>query len=379
MESNFATYGGAKHIIVVKLDYSLQSPQERLELIQRYVDECEQNGTEIAPAYLETLADYLIFCMEKQERKERKTKHEVLTSNHMITVNKHETSYEGLVETFEQGEDHIYNIMAPSASKHIYFTPKASITKKDIETIPFMKQLVDAINMWEQKLRGKPDGTKPTGREAYIIKQTIIDLRKDQYVLKEAYLKPITFKQITHVKSPVTLPSREYIDANGNVASEGLSFTNPTVVSLVLQNYSKLKEDGYDNFYDDVYFFMLDFDDLLGRALQKGSIYERIAILKVDGVQNFDIQCDLEQNFGVTYSPEYISSLWRHKIPNMIAQKAADEWLVWHYTFEEYGKWKRCGRCGQVKLAHNRFFSRNSSSRDGFYSICKECRRGQKS
>lgn len=315
--------------------------------------------------------------MEKQERKERK----LLTSNRMITVNKHETSYEGLVETFEQGEDHIYNIIAPSADKHTYFIPRVSITKEDIETIPYMRQLVDAINTLETKLRGSATRPKPTGREAYIIKQTIIDLRKDQYILKDSYLKPIVFKQTTHTKSPICLPSREFIDANGNVASEGLSFTNPTVVSLVLQNYSKLKEDGYDNFYDDVYFFMVDFDRLLGKALTPGSIYERITILKIDGVQNFDIQRDLEQNFGVTYAPEYISSLWRHKIPNMIAQKASDDWLVWHYTFEEYGKWKKCGRCGEIKLAHPRFFSRNSSSRDGFYSICKECRRsasGQK-
>ena len=136
-----------------------------------------------------------------------------------------------------------------------------------------------------------------------------------------------------------------------------------------------MKESGYGDFYNDTYFFMSDFDDLLGRALEPGGIYERIALLKTDGLPNIDIQKDLEQNYGVSYSPEYISSLWCHKIPRVIANKAIDEWLVWHYTFEEYGKWKRCSRCGEVKLAHNRFFSKNASSRDGFYSICKECRR----
>ena len=29
---------------------------------------------------------------------------------------------------------------------------------------------------------------------------------------------------------------------------------------------------------------------------------------------------------------------------------------------------------GAIKLAHNKFFSKNSSSKDGFYSICKSCR-----
>jgi hypothetical protein len=47
-------------------------------------------------------------------------------------------------------------------------------------------------------------------------------------------------------------------------------------------------------------------------------------------------------------------------------------------TNEEYGKWKKCSRCGQIKLANNRFFSKNSTSKDGFYSICKCCRNKKK-
>jgi hypothetical protein len=45
--------------------------------------------------------------MEKQERRERN----ILTDNRMTTVNKRETSFEGLVSQFENGEDGIYNLM----------------------------------------------------------------------------------------------------------------------------------------------------------------------------------------------------------------------------------------------------------------------------
>ena len=75
---------------------------------------------------------------------------------------------------------------------------------------------------------------------------------------------------------------------------------------------------------------------------------------------------------------EYISSLWRNKIPKLIAEKAANDWLIWHFTMEEKGKWKRCSRCGQIKLAHNHFFSKNKTSKDGYYSICKDCRNKKK-
>ena len=35
---------------------------------------------------------------------------------------------------------------------------------------------------------------------------------------------------------------------------------------------------------------------------------------------------------------------------------------------------KTCSVCGKTKLAHNNFFSKNKTSKDGFYSICKCCR-----
>jgi hypothetical protein len=41
---------------------------------------------------------------------------------------------------------------------------------------------------------------------------------------------------------------------------------------------------------------------------------------------------------------------------------------------EEKGTYKKCSRCGQIKLANNKYFSINKTSKDGFYSICKCCR-----
>ena len=113
---------------MIKLDYSLQTPEERNELVQRILDENpDPNG-----AYLEVLADYLVLCMEKQEKKER----QLLTDNRMATVNKREISFEGLVSQLENGEDGIYNLV--SENKNTIFQPKISITKKDLDEIPLM-------------------------------------------------------------------------------------------------------------------------------------------------------------------------------------------------------------------------------------------------
>ena len=99
----------------------------------------------------------------------------------------------------------------------------------------------------------------------------------------------------------------------------------------------------------------------------------RIVELKIDRKQNVEIQQILEKEFNKTYSIEYISSLWRNKIPKVIAQKAKDEFIIWQYRINNLPM-KKCSKCGQLKPAHNNFFSKNKTSKDNFYSICKKCR-----
>jgi len=110
---------------LIKLDYTLTSPEERNELVKKILEE-NPNPNE---KYLEILTDYLIFAMEKEEKRERK----ILTDNRMTTVNKRETSFEGLVSQLENGEDGIYNLI--TENKNIIFQPKKEITKKDLEEI----------------------------------------------------------------------------------------------------------------------------------------------------------------------------------------------------------------------------------------------------
>ena len=347
---------------MIKLDYSIESPEERKALVEKILEE----NPEPTPQYLEILADYLVLCMEKQERKERK----MLTENRMATINKRETSFEGLVSQFENGEDGIYNLI--TENKNIIFQPKISITKKDVEEIPFIKQIREAIKFWEEKAK------TATGRNAFIIKQAIIALRKDQYVVKEAYRKPIVFKNLTRSHNFISLDESISFDENGFCVPRGVSFLSPAVCSAILCNYSKLKMDSYGNLEKDTWFFMEDFDDLCARALADYPLYERIVELKIDGRQNVDIQQALIDEFDTKHSLEYISSLWRKKIPNLIASQAEDEYLNWYYLVKEKGKYKKCSRCGEIKLAHNKYFSKNKTSKDGFYSICKSCRNKKK-
>ena len=343
---------------MTKLDYTLESPEERKQLVEKILEECP-NPT---PQYLETLADYLVLCMEKQEKKERK----LLTENRMATVNKRETSFEGLVSQLENGEDGIYGMI--SNDKNQIFQPKVMITKKDVEEIPGLAQLREAIKMWEQKLK------TASGRDAFIIKTAIIELRKDQYVIKDAYRKPIIPKNITRSKHFIPLESDFDFDDEGYVIPEGVSLCDPKVVSAILCNYSLMKQESWGEFEKDLWYLMQEFDEVADAALKDYPLYDRICEYKVDGLQNIDIQEKLQMEFGIKHSVEYISSLWRNKIPKLIASEAEDRLLNWYFLNEMKGKYKKCSRCGEIKLAHNKYFSKNKTSKDGFYSICKKCR-----
>lgn len=52
-------------IVIIKLDYTIESPQERNKLVEAILAETPNPSEQ----YLEILADYLVLCMEKEERK----------------------------------------------------------------------------------------------------------------------------------------------------------------------------------------------------------------------------------------------------------------------------------------------------------------------
>lgn len=53
---------------------------------------------------------------------------------------------------------------------------------------------------------------------------------------------------------------------------------------------------------------------------------------KIDGLSNKEIAENLQSQFNTTYSIEYISALWRKKIPKLISDQAKEDWIIWHYT-----------------------------------------------
>ena len=347
---------------VIRLDYSIEDPKERVKLVEKIIENTPQSN--LTNRYLEILANYIIFAMTKKQKKEKK----INTENRMVTINKRQTSFEGLVGKFENGEDGIYNMIIND--KNVLLTPKYQITKEDIEQIPALKQLRDEIVKIEEQQK------KARGKKKFLLKKQIIEMRQDQYVIKNAYRPMIYSLNLIKSLSFLDLSDKIEINQKEQIINKGtISLFNPTHVSILLCNYSKIKEDCWNRFNSDIYYLMMVLQQAIDNIFKKDfpMLYD-LLIYKIDGKSNLQIQNLLFNTYNTTHSIEYLSSLWRNKIPKMIADYIEKQQLVWYYTTEEKGKWKRCSRCGQIKLAHNKFFSKNNTSKDGFYSICKECR-----
>ena len=111
-------------------------------------------------------------------------------------------------------------------------------------------------------------------------------MRKDQYVIKNAYRKPIVPNKLTRSTHVIMLPDEtsSFDDEDGYPIPKGVSLLDPVVCSAILCNYSRLKEDSFDRFEGDLYYLMLAFDEISDKALKEYPLYEKIVECKVDGL-----------------------------------------------------------------------------------------------
>lgn len=154
----------------MKLDYSLDA-EGRKNLVDQIIKETPISS--LSEGYIEILSNYIISA--------EKTK-EILTDNRMLTIQKRETSYQGLVSQFENGEDGVSNLIIEN-DKNILLTPKIKITPRDVERNPDLKNLREAISIVQKSAE------TATGKRKYKLKKQLIEMYQEQYLLKDDFHK----------------------------------------------------------------------------------------------------------------------------------------------------------------------------------------------
>lgn len=352
----------------MKLDYSLTDSHDRIDCVNQLLTETSPN--EINKNYLQYMSDYILCTSRKnQTKEERKVERPILTKNREATVSKRQVSFEEIVSKLENGEDGLYALLASDNNQKL--DRKELLSEKDYEEIPILKEYLKQIHQLQRAFEKAPK------EKRYGLKKQIIETWQQMYMVRTSARGGQIRGAASQAKSMIKLNLDENItfDENQMPVSDGvISLFNPTHVSFLLCYYSVLKQESQEEIQSDMFHLLLDLENLVERALQPYPMLYDLLIWKIDGLENAEIQYLMTRNYGVSHTEQYYSTLWRKRIPKIIAECAQKEYIVWYYFNEEYGQWKKCNRCGEVKLAHPLFFSKNSSSRDGYYSICKECR-----
>lgn len=352
------------------LDYSLSTPEERVAYVNTILE--ENQDKDIPNKYLTYLADYILFVADKdQTKKEREVEHPIVTKNREVTVSKRQVSFEEIVSNLENGEDGIYSLISNDKDRILDY--REPLTNDDFEHIP---ELVGYLNVIEQL---KNQFKKATGQRKFLLKKQIIETWQQMYMLKASYTgAPTRAKTPSQIKSlaHMSLNENVTINADGYPQSDGaVSLYNPEHVSILLTYYTQLKQECMEDLRADMHWLLIDLENLIHGAFKNRPIMRDLLEWKIIGYTNDEIQIMMNSKYGIQHTNQYFSTLWRNRIPKLIVEEAQRRYLIWYYKNHHTGTWKRCGKCGQLKLAHPLFFSKNNSQ-DSYYSICKECRNG---
>jgi hypothetical protein len=123
-----------------------------------------------------------------------------------------------------------------------------------------------------------------------------------------------------------------------------------------------------------MFWHLIDLENTIKKALyHKYPVLWDVLLYKINKWTNKEIQVRILKDYGEQHTEQYYSSVWKKRIPKIITEQAQKDYLSNYCRRHRIGYWKKCSKCGQVKLGHPLFFNRNSS-KDQFYSQCRDCR-----
>lgn len=353
--------------IIDKLDFNLQKYTERYALVN-FLDRqgLLQNCT---PGELDKISNYLLYSEDVNIDVELKE------------GSKKKVSYEELIES-TIGENTIQNHEQSS----IYRIPRPTIDKEKDKDVPGMKDLWEAIdiisekynyckNVLEGKIELNPDRALiPTYQTKYYMREWMIDLRREQFLLKDIF-KPV----IGGVISFACTQKPQYIGMKigNNVLCDcemNIDYTNWQHIYNLLKYYSGMKSHINNDPYNEWWVPYEFLDELIKRVRWTPEQWI-ILTRKINKVPNEEIVAELERMGHKSYSVNYISTIFKQHISKRITKQAILWWNEKFYkldgSLEHSLHWKVCPSCGRTLYADEINFGKFI---DGSWkNICKDC------
>lgn len=411
--------GEGFQLLSKKLNYDLYSNAERAEQVrQLFTEEATQAYAEnydsaTTKADLEKIANFILYGKNpKNDKNFVQLKEIEITQAKSAYRKKQAESLDALLEDPTAKE----TLFEP-VHKTVYRKIKPTISREKDKDIPGMQELWNAIDELAARVSAlKEEGN--LGIEFYKKNHLLIELRKEQFALKDSVsevIKSGSFRPITPYSTCFTRDTGYVYDYNKeyeyrkwradhyrkdfgeewyNKEQEALSnftisedkelnwrwvevsknqidLTNAEHVYQLLELYSPLKENSWENLDCDMKYLLWELEDYIEKS-HLSEARKHILIRKIDRATNEQIRDELQEKFGLNYNDNYISTIYKQMICGQIArtaQIARDEWIFRNQP----EKFKVCSTCGTRLLRDTRNFIRKQNSKDGLAARCKFC------
>lgn len=393
--------------LTTKLCYDNNLVSERTELTSEII--CE-NIEDIVSSWetmstatqLEFLASYILFAPELKEQI-KKEKQISLEGQKKTYRRKDNLSIEDLHTNPAFDENRLSEI-----KRSLYTKPKPQICRVKDADVPGLCELWEVIDALDHVLKvntGKEVDEKVkkmSSLETYRLRHMLIELRREQYVIKDMF-KPVICKngspippkphytfeadtgyvrgdnraqheyvayKVSHQLCDVEALSSfnwEYVEVSENT----FCLTNPLHIYALLSEYSYYKQSCWDDLNSELRTLIMTVEEIIDQMDWEKTRWH-ILMRKIDKVTNDEIVKELRELYGISYNVNYISTIWKNEICADISAHAQLMEDKWKYKDDE-SRWKICRECGEKLLKDNRFFVKKCNSKDGLASRCKKC------
>lgn len=410
------------------LDYDIYLAKDRNQAIINILTELDTppNQTD-----LEQMADYILFGKDEKHisivdskealvphrrygsyrtKAERNESLEELAANPAINIDTDTT----VLMQGDRPARNIYKIIKPSIRKPTYDDQGNEIDPGDGD-LPFMRELWDSID----KLQERYDmyrGVLPPNEYVrlhpmskymlYRMGHALIDLKRQQYYIKDCYRPAIHFfnvpkpgKSVIQFDQPtgLWLDPLEWCERKRNpkphdraqlplqetpMNSEGklfwkisdniVDYENPAHILALIDNYAALLRHSYSDPNSHTRDLCFDLELFVKRA-NLTDVEQFVLEQRVAHRHNFQILKMLKEE-GLDYSEAQLRSMYRITIPRKLATTALQMRLDSEVVLGERPLLV-CTKCGEAKPAHTLYFARSRDKKTGFCSQCKVCQK----
>lgn len=350
-----------------RVDYSIEDVEDRKKLIEEILFEYEDDIYDHLSKYdlktnsdlsylLNRMANYLVYANRKEWRK-KKRQNKSINKNEVL-VNDIEKYLE--IKNKEVETKGGYNVV-----------PATKIKKQDLKKYKEIGKIYNAIHLYRQ-IRSSSKNRDSIRK----INRAIAHLKTDAKYIKEFLSGTFKFKNILRNKPEYNFDvDTGYFNDVGDyilVSENQLDYGDKKHIYYLIKFYSALKQESYNDNNADMKHILF----LLEYLIDNTGLSDRdidIITWIIDGDNYETIGEKLKEKYNLNWYGDTISRTF-DSICSKIADFYRKDYEDWFYTFVAKGKYKTCSKCGEVKLANERYFSPRSDDKgDGFYSYCRKC------